>query len=90
MPDDPKTQAVLYGPIVLAGDLGTSGLAPELIVGVSSPQIRKAGAIEIPPLKWQLASGRPIIHWLSIWDGTTLMPLSRILDRRYTVYWQAA
>ena len=26
MPDDPKTQAFLYGPLVLAGDLGSEGL----------------------------------------------------------------
>src|SRR5438874_321439 len=31
MPDDPHIQAILYGPVVLAGDL--EGLTPELIVG---------------------------------------------------------
>jgi DUF1680 family protein len=87
MPDDPKTQAVLYGPIVLAGDLGTKGLAPELIVGPSQPQIRKAGAIDIPSLQASAikAGDRPLTFQM---NGTTLLPLSRILDRRYTVYWQ--
>ncbi|MEI9974736.1 MAG: hypothetical protein WDO73_23410 [Ignavibacteriota bacterium] len=33
MPDDPKTQAFLYGPIVLAGDLGSDGLTEQMIVG---------------------------------------------------------
>jgi hypothetical protein len=89
MPDDPRTQAVLYGPIVLAGDLGTNGLAPELIVGPSQPQIRKAGTIDIPQL--QASSIKPGDRSLMFqMNGTTLMPLSRILDRRYTVYWQTA
>lgn len=88
MPDDPKTQAVLYGPIVLAGDLGTEGLTKELIIGVSSPQPRKAGAVEIPPLQMSAMrpAGRPLTFQMK---GATLMPLSEILDRRYTVYWQS-
>jgi DUF1680 family protein len=89
MPDDPKTQAVLYGPIVLAGDLGTKGLTPELIVGPSQPQIRKAGAIDIPQLQASAIKpgDRPLAFQM---NGTSLMPLSRILDRRYTVYFQTA
>src|SRR5579872_61546 len=31
MPDDPKQQAFLYGPLVLAGDLGTEGLTDPMI-----------------------------------------------------------
>ena len=87
MPDDPKTQAALYGPIVLAGDLGTKGLAPELIVGPSQPQIRKAGAIDIPSLQAIKPGDRPLTFQM---NGTALIPLSRILDRRYAVYWQTA
>src|SRR5471030_2865249 len=41
MPDDPKVQAVMYGPVVLAGDLGAEGLTPEMIVG---PALRKSSA----------------------------------------------
>ena len=33
MPDDPKLQAFLYGPLVLAGDLGAEGLTEQLITG---------------------------------------------------------
>ena len=33
MPDDPRLQAFLYGPLVLAGDLGNDGLTPDHIVG---------------------------------------------------------
>ncbi len=37
MPDDPKTQAFLYGPLVLAGDLGNEGLTEQLIIGPNAP-----------------------------------------------------
>ncbi len=44
MPDDPKTQAFLYGPLVLAGDLGNDGLSERLIIGPSAPRLRAPGA----------------------------------------------
>jgi DUF1680 family protein len=37
MPDDPKVQAFLYGPLVLAGDLGSDGLTERVIIGPSAP-----------------------------------------------------
>jgi DUF1680 family protein len=86
MPDDPKTQAVLYGPIVLAADLGAKGLAKELIVGPSVPQIRKAGDIDIPRMSSIEPGDKPLTFDM---NGTPLMPISRILDRRYTVYFMA-
>ena len=41
MPDDAATQAFLYGPLVLAGDLGNEGLTEDLIVGVSGPAVNR-------------------------------------------------
>lgn len=43
MPDDPKTQAFLYGPLVLAGDLGSEGLTERVILGPSAPPMARAG-----------------------------------------------
>jgi uncharacterized protein len=39
MPDDPTLQAFLYGPVVLAGDLGSDGLTEQLIVGPNAPRL---------------------------------------------------
>lgn len=39
MPDDPTLQAFLYGPVVLAGDLGAEGLTPQQIVGPNAPRL---------------------------------------------------
>jgi len=44
MPDDPKTQAFLYGPLVLAGDLGSEGLSEKVIVGPNAPPMRRSNA----------------------------------------------
>ena len=39
MPDDAGTQAFLYGPLVLAGDLGGEGLTEELMYGINAPSM---------------------------------------------------
>ena len=44
MPDDPRIQAFLYGPLVLAGDLGSEGLTERLITGPNAPMMRRPGS----------------------------------------------
>ncbi len=39
-PDDPTLQAFLYGPLVLAGDLGSEGLTKEMMIGNNAPRVR--------------------------------------------------
>jgi DUF1680 family protein len=48
MPDDPNMIAILYGPIVLAGDLGQEGLSEEMRYGPNAPQVNRLPAMEIP------------------------------------------
>jgi DUF1680 family protein len=48
MPDDPKLQAFLYGPVVLAGDLGANGLNPQMIVGPNAPRLQGRPGTESP------------------------------------------
>lgn len=88
MPDDPQMRAVLYGPIVLAGDLGTKGLRPNWITGVSVPQLRLAGAVNVPKFTENIVAGAKPLEFQM--GAAALMPLNRIFDRRYTVYWQTA
>jgi hypothetical protein len=42
MPDDATMQAVLYGPLVLAGDLGANGLTEAHITGPNGPRMLPA------------------------------------------------
>jgi len=98
MPDDPKLQAMLYGPLVLAGDLGSSGLTEEMIVGPLGPRLDRA-AVEFPVLH---SGGADLSSWIKPTgkgltfratgrrEDATLRPLNSIFDRRYSVYWNLA
>jgi len=116
MPDDSHVQAFLYGPLVLAGDLGAEGLTEAHIIG---PNLRVGAAIpeqhgsplgpvnrtppvpnlEIPSFK---ASGSVVSSWIKPADkpltfrtsgqqkDVSLVPLNRLYDRRYSVYWKVS
>src|SRR5579872_673380 len=99
MPDDPKMQAILYGPIVLAGDLGNEGLTEKLLIGNNVPKLREAPALTVPsfrsanedPSSWIKPADRPLtFRTVGQEKDVTLMPISSIFDRRYSVYWQVA
>ncbi len=114
MPDDPSLQAILYGPLVLAGDLGDEGLTPKHIIGPNRPRLAprpgQAGPpspppdtpppvpeIEIPtfhasasgPDTWIKPGDQPMtFRTVGQKKDVTLVPLNRLFDRRYSVYWQ--
>ncbi len=98
MPDEPQTQAVLYGPLVLAGDLGGEGLTPQLAIGQMGPRVNRA-ALEIPaihapssaPVSWLKPAAKPLtFRTTGQSKDLDLAPLNSIFDRRYVVYWQVA
>jgi DUF1680 family protein len=97
MPDDPKLQAFLYGPLVLAGDLGTEGLTEQLITGPMGPRVQ-ALPIEVPtfragadPASWIKPGGQPLsFRTTGQPKDVTLVPLNRVFDKRYSVYWEVA
>lgn len=87
MPDDPNRAAVMYGPLVLAGDLG-----PDEDPGARDPMY-------VPVL---LTADRSPAAWTEPEPGTpngfrtrgvgrprdvVLKPFYTVHDRRYTVYW---
>lgn len=91
MPDNPKRIAFLYGPLVLAGDLGpaeeTPGeertaqermFAPVLIGETDS--ITEYLAEEPGPLSFRMEK-------LALIGSPVLRPFYEIYDRTYTVYW---
>lgn len=98
MPDDSKMIAILYGPVVLAGDLGADGLNESLIVGPSAPRMREH-PMDVPALR---AGGDQPESWIKPGDKAlnfrisgqqkdiALMPLNSIFDKRYSVYWQVS
>jgi len=96
MPDDPKMQAVLYGPLVLAGDLGNEGLTERMVNGQEGPNTFRM-QMQAPVFK---AAGDDPASWIKPADqpltfrttgqqkDVTLEPLHSITDKRYSVYWQ--
>jgi uncharacterized protein len=95
LPDEPTTQAAMYGPLVLAGRLGSRGLMEDHIYGPLGPD--EARAISVPALT---GSG-DTPDWVEQVKGQTLAfqtagqkeaidiaPLYQNYDERYTVYWK--
>jgi DUF1680 family protein len=99
---DPEQVAVLYGPIVLAGSLGREGLngkpnevsgawpnahitgrnpiVPGFLTDAASLPARIRPVLGGEPLEFETVGvGRP--------SDVRLIPLYRVVDERYTIYW---
>ena len=50
LPGHPKTIAIFYGPILLAGDLGTTGLSDDTRYGPAEPALSRLQPVELPGL----------------------------------------
>jgi uncharacterized protein len=103
MPDDPHVVAVLYGPILLAGDLGKDGLDQVKRYGPSAPTLGRIKTPTIPAFvtanadinRGVLAGIKPIggapLAFKTVGLGkpeeVTLQPFYKAADYRYTVYW---
>jgi DUF1680 family protein len=102
MPDDESLQAILYGPLVLAGRLGTEGLVPAVLrAGPTAPRTvpeYQAEPVAAPafrvraddPAAWiRPVPGRPLeFRTVGQSRDVTLVPLSSLYDERYAVYWR--
>jgi len=95
MPDDPGMQAFLYGPLVLAGDLGADGLEERRIIGPNAPRVTTP--TEIPtfkaagpdPSSWIKRGPTPLTFRTTAQkQDVTLVPLNSLFGKRYSVYWQ--
>src|SRR5262245_44558 len=99
MPDNPKMVAFMYGPIVLAGDLGKDGLDQARRYGPSAPQVGRVKTPVVPAIVGDVKTvttklvpdNRGPLQFrttrLTQPHEVTLLPFYRIVDQRYTVYW---
>jgi DUF1680 family protein len=102
MPDNRQLIAVMYGPMVLASDLGTEGLEGVKRYGPSAPQVGRVKTPVIPAFVADTADIEKNVTSKIVSDGAPLrfktrglaqphdvllQPLYRILDQRYTIYW---
>jgi uncharacterized protein len=100
MPDDPTVVAFLYGPVVLAGDLGMENMETARRYGPMAPQMDKMPAVEIPTIA---CDPREVLAKLKPEPGAALtfrtegigrprdvklIPFYKAFEQRYTVYWK--
>ena len=102
MPDDPSIKALMYGPLVLAARLGKEGLTPGNLRAPPTRPRRipeyTAEAVPIAPLTvrsqdpesfLQPVDGRPLeFRTRGQRQDLTLIPLNRLFDERYAVYFK--
>ncbi|MFZ1099704.1 MAG: beta-L-arabinofuranosidase domain-containing protein [Steroidobacteraceae bacterium] len=102
MPDDPSLQAVMYGPLVLAARLGNAGLTAENLraeptrprkipeYGAEPLAVAPIVARSRDPSSWlrPVSAGALEFRTTGQESDLTLIPLNRILDERYAVYFR--
>jgi hypothetical protein len=101
LPGDDSTAALLYGPMVLAADLGAgpTGDPGKIILGgdpwaknlpAASPLPKAAAGSDAETKQWVQVESAPELRFTAAGDGAKyqLMPMYRIRDQRYAVYWQ--
>ncbi len=93
MPDDESVQAMMYGPLVLAGKLGT--VSKDMMYGEYGPRGEPAKAPVIAadgprPTDWvEPVPTRPLLfRTVGQAQEVPLVPLCKILQDRYVVYWK--
>jgi len=105
MPDDSSVQAVMYGPLVLVGRMGTEGITSENRRAEPTkprtvPEFKDPAPPPAPTIR---AASDDVGSWVTAVPGKplefqttgqatpmTLVPLYRLFDERYVVYWQVA
>ncbi len=102
MPDDSSIQAVMYGPLVLAARLGTAGLTQETLrAPPTRPRKVPEYTTEPIPVAPLVVRSQDPRSWLAPVagrslefqtrgqkDDLTLIPLNRLFDERYAVYFK--
>ncbi len=97
MPDDLTLQAFLYGPTVLAGDLGSEGLTDALITGPNAPRMHAMPQLTIPeftqmgedPAMWIKPADSPLgFRTNGQKTDVSFAPINSIFGKRYSVYWK--
>lgn len=98
MADEPATQAFLYGPLVLAGEVG-GGIDSGMVVGrlgpdikhhpLGVPQLRAAGSV---PALWIKRVPNQGLRFRITGQQTdiALSPYYRAPEERYSIYWTVA
>ncbi len=101
LPGDDTVTAALYGPLVLAADLGAgppdgpnrvihSGDTSPNSLPAADPLPRPAAAADATPDQWIEIESKSDLRFKATCEGAKydVMPMYQIRDQRYAVYWQ--
>ena len=95
MADDHSLRAVLYGPMVLAGKMGSEGLSKDLQLGPEGPELKKAPAVHLydpaSPYyrKWIKPGDKALTFETSGQNkNVALEPFYKVSGERYSLYWR--
>jgi DUF1680 family protein len=98
--DDPSQQAILFGPILLAGRMGRQGMTGDMPYATGELQYAK---VPTPPVPVLVTDGRPVTDWVKPVDGqpltfqtvgvgrpadVQLVPFYQLGLERYSIYWK--
>ena len=99
MPDNPNRVAVCYGPVVLAGELGSEGIVDPMPYARGQGDFFKTKPAGMPVL---VTDGRAVSEWVEPVDGqpltfrtkgvgrpkdVTLAAFYKMTPQRYSIYW---
>jgi len=100
LPGDDSIRAVLYGPLVLAADLGagpaegnrvihTGATAPDNIPA-ADPLPKAAAASDAKTEEWVQIESKPELRFKAAGESAKyeLMPMYQVRDERYSIYWE--
>jgi hypothetical protein len=101
LPGDDSVAAVLYGPLVLAADLGPgpadgpdrvihSGDTSPAKIPSPDPLPKAVAAADSKPDQWIQTESQSELRFKTTGEGAKqdLMPMYQIRDQRYAIYWQ--
>jgi len=100
MPDDPGLATIMYGPLVMAGELGTEGLDPKTVYAKNQGFLR---SLKVGPAPGFVADANKLNDWIKPVPGkpltfrtvnagrpndVTLIPYYKLFGQRYAIYWR--
>lgn len=100
VPGSPELASFAYGPLTLAACMGREGLSRDMIDAGQGPDLDRLPSLPLPRFKdatkedespaWisKDADAELLFHAAQAEKHTMLKPLYRVMDERYSVYWQ--
>jgi DUF1680 family protein len=102
VPGSPELASLAYGPLVLVACMGRDGLSQDMIDGGQGPDMGRLPALPMPTFTAPAQAGAALAWVKKVEDESllfhsmgqskdfSLRPLYRVMDERYSVYWQQA